>query len=85
MAAGGPAPNAILSEMTIERSAVVIWSGAQLAQAMAEGRTMDHLGIRAGDQIIIGQEGQTDFFSVFRTVTLALSFPSLILALVQLF
>jgi polysaccharide biosynthesis/export protein len=51
--AGGPTRNAKLSQMRIERGRDRIWSGEPLQQAIIEGRSLEELGIRAGDQIVV--------------------------------
>lgn len=53
MQAGGPAANADIEKIRIERNRQVIWSSDRLRRAMQEGRTLDQLSIRAGDGIII--------------------------------
>lgn len=56
MQAGGPAANADLEKIRIERNRQVIWSSDRLRRAMQEGRTLDQLSIRAGDGIIVPQQ-----------------------------
>lgn len=53
MTAGGPTPQAKLTEIRIERDGRRIWEGEALQQAMNEGRTLDQLSLRAGDRIIL--------------------------------
>ncbi len=53
MQAGGPATNADLDRIRVERNRQVIWSSDRLRRAMQEGRTLDQLSIRAGDGIIV--------------------------------
>jgi protein involved in polysaccharide export with SLBB domain len=53
MQAGGPGVNADLDNMSIERSGVVLWEGDELQEVLAEGRTLDQLNLRAGDQIVL--------------------------------
>lgn len=51
MAAGGPAQNAELDELRIERGDREVWEGRGLQEAVTEGRTLDQLSVRAGDEI----------------------------------
>ncbi len=53
MEAGGPAPQADLSSMRIERAGEVVLEGAELQTAIAQGWTIDQLGLRSGDNIVI--------------------------------
>jgi protein involved in polysaccharide export with SLBB domain len=53
MTAGGPTPTAKLTDVRVERGGVVIWEGLALQQAIAEGRTMDELSLRAGDHLFV--------------------------------
>jgi polysaccharide export outer membrane protein len=55
MMAGGPTREADLTKATVRRGATVLWERAQLREALTEGRTLDQLGLRSGDEIIIGQ------------------------------
>lgn len=84
MAAGGPAPNADLDELRIERGPDVVWEGAALADALVQGRTLDQLSLRAGDRIIVPEEGGfLAGLGVLRTILLTI--PPLILLGVQVF
>lgn len=82
--AGGPAPDANLASLTISRDGKVIWSAAALERAMTEGRTLDQLGIRAGDRIDV-PGGTTNAFSVVQTLSYALGIPLSLYAVVKLF
>lgn len=53
MLAGGPAPDADMANLRVERAGEIIWSGAELERAVAEGRTLDQLNLMAGDQLMI--------------------------------
>jgi hypothetical protein len=39
--------------MHIERGGLVLWEGEELQTVLADGRTLDQLNLRAGDQIIV--------------------------------
>lgn len=64
MLAGGPTGVADLRGLRIERGTRRILGGAELQDAMLQGRTLDQLNLQAGDQIILPQQGS----SVLRTV-----------------
>lgn len=53
MMAGGPARDADLAQMYVERGATRIWAGEPLQQSITEGRTLDQLSFRAGDRVTI--------------------------------
>jgi protein involved in polysaccharide export with SLBB domain len=59
MQAGGPAGNAALDRIRIDRGKETIWKGDRLRELMIEGTTLDQLSIRAGDAIRVpAQQGR---------------------------
>lgn len=56
MQAGGPAGDAQLDKIRIERNGQVLWNSDRLRRAMQDGRTLDQLSIRAGDSIIVPRQ-----------------------------
>lgn len=54
MAAGGPGGGVDPSDTRIERAGVVIMPKEEFRQALIDGRTMDQLNLRAGDEFLIG-------------------------------
>ena len=87
MAAGGPAGNANIDAIRVERGDSRVWEGDRLQQAMIEGRTLDQLNVRAGDRIFIPQRtgGLGGVQGTISTLTLLLSIPLTIFALVSIF
>ncbi len=87
MMVGGPAGNAKIDEMRIEREGARIWEGKPLQAAMVGGRTLDELNLRAGDRIFIPQRGagRGDPYSIVRTLGFALALPLTIAALIEIF
>jgi len=82
MAAAGPTQNAKLAGLVVQRTDGEEWKGAALQQAMAEGRTLDELGIRSGDHLFVPRHGDAA-----RTVTLIaalVTIPATIFALTRL-
>lgn len=67
MMAGGPTREADLTRATVRRGATVLWQRAQFRDALTEGRTLDQLGLRSGDEIIIGERKRGTFDNVLRT------------------
>lgn len=82
MTAGGPITGAKLSRMKIERGERVIWQGAPLVEGISEGRTLDQMSLRAGDQIVMPEPSGR---GIGTTVLLFLPIlPAIVLALGEL-
>jgi len=64
MMAGGPAQNAELTKIYIERGGDRIWGGEALQAAIIEGRTLDQLSLRAGDRIIVPGNAQSRWATI---------------------
>lgn len=60
MTAGGPTQTADVTALVIERAGRRIWEGPALEQAIAQGRTLDQMNIRAGDQFQMPQVEQRE-------------------------
>ena len=56
MVAGGPGPGVDPGQIRVERGQDVLWSVEELLAPVAAGRTLDNLGLQAGDRIML-QEG----------------------------
>lgn len=69
MSAGGPAPNAELTKIRIERDGEPIWKGEALQQAITDGRTLDQLSLVAGDHIVVPRDSPP----IWRNVLLGIS------------
>jgi protein involved in polysaccharide export with SLBB domain len=79
MEAGGPARDANLDRIRIDRGGETVWEGAPLQDALTQGLTLDQLSLRAGDRIDVPQASSGAFsWSGLRTVMVAL--PTLIYA-----
>lgn len=74
MEAGGPSAGANLEEVTIQRGSEVILEAAETREALNEGRSLDQLGLQAGDQVVIPEETQSNIWGqVARVAAVALS------------
>lgn len=82
MVAGGLTGDADVTKVYIERQGRKIWEGPSLEQAIAQGRTLDQLSIRAGDQVMVPEEatqglGRTLLYVVPPVVSLLLALTQL--------
>ena len=59
MAAGGPAGGSNLEQIEIRRGEEVLLQDEEVQEALAEGRSLDQLGLRAGDRIQVPAESQS--------------------------
>jgi polysaccharide export outer membrane protein len=85
MQAGGPTRDAKLTEIKVERDGRTIWEGDALQRAITEGRTLDQLNLRAGDQVIVPKVRQSNWEGTARTVSLLLSIPLAVWGVTRLF
>lgn len=68
MLAGGPAANADLQKTTIRRDAADFIRHEDVRKAVSAGSTLDELGIRAGDEIVVGRRTDRNWQGVAQTV-----------------
>ena len=54
MAAGGPMGGANPNQTAVQRSGLVIMSKEAFRQALTDGKTVDQLNLRAGDELLVG-------------------------------
>jgi polysaccharide export outer membrane protein len=86
MLAGGPSGSAKLPALRVERSGRAVWADAPLQQAIAQGRTLDQLGLQAGDQVVVPRKGGGFFSeSTVRTIGLIIALPVAIYGTIQIF
>lgn len=86
MLAGGPSGGAKLTAIRVDRSGLTIWGDQALQEAMAQGRTLDQLGLQGGDQVFVPRK-RGGFFSesTVRTFSLIVGLPVAIIGLIQIF
>lgn len=80
MQAGGPSNNADQKDIEIKRGDETIWEGDELQTAMVEGRTVDQLNLRAGDEIEV--PGSSNVWTIVRG---AAGLTSLVFLLARIF
>lgn len=83
MLAGGPTLNARVDKLRIQRGDQRLWTGDRLQAAVAEGATVDALGLRAGDQIVVPRGRDTD--ATVRLLSVLISIPIAIYGIKELF
>jgi hypothetical protein len=69
MSAGGPAPDANLSKVSVRRGAQVILDERNTRTALTAGRSMDMLHMQAGDEIQVGQQRQFNWPIIVSSAT----------------
>lgn len=82
--AGGLGQNADLEQLRIERNGEPLWDGVGLQNAVAEGRTLDQMSIRAGDQIVVPERGG-GALNVVQAIAAIMTVPVTIITLITLF
>jgi hypothetical protein len=65
MQAGGPTGESRMGSIKIRREGLILFDGAEVEQAIAQGRTFDQLGLRPGDEVYIPEK----IFTMRRIVT----------------
>lgn len=58
MQAGGPAPNAKLDDLRVRRGNLELMDGTEVQVALDDGRSLDQLGLQAGDEITVPERAQ---------------------------
>ncbi len=85
MAAGGPTRDAKLPAMRIDRAGKPIWRGDRLRQALAQGRTVDDMNLRDGDQFVVPARRGADPYPAFRLLGAVLGVPIAVYTLTRIF
>ena len=72
MAAGGPTSRADLERTTIERGSTRLLAQGAVRTALTTGSTLDQLSLRAGDEVVVGEERRTNWEAIARTASIVL-------------
>jgi protein involved in polysaccharide export with SLBB domain len=85
--AGQITTDADVGRIRIERGNRVLWDSQALGPEIIEGRTLDQLGVRAGDRLFVGSRprGIGSFEAGSRTLLLIIGLPAAIGGLIALF
>lgn len=81
MRAGGPTADADMGKMTIRRGTTVIWGQDDARTALTDGLSLDHLHLRAGDEIEIGARRHIQWFNA---ISLSLGIITLAITLLKI-
>lgn len=84
-AGGGPTQDAKMDKAYVERGGRRVIEGQPLQDIIAQGRTLDDAGIRPGDKIVVPAISGASAYQTIRTVSILLSIPLTIFALIQVF
>lgn len=77
--AGGPSGEAEMKKIQLTRRGKVVQQGQRFRNAIAAGRTLDEMGMEAGDEIIIPRRHDTE--RTVRILSLVVAIPLTVLAL----
>lgn len=83
MVAGGPTREAAIDRIRVERGDRRIWDAEAVQRLIAEGRTLEHLELRAGDRIVVPRHNPLGGRELLRMLLLAV--PAVAVAVMQLF
>lgn len=84
MRAGGMREDTNLDKITIKRGGREVVSEDEARLAIREGRTLDQLDVRAGDEITVGDKRKRNWQTVLRTVSIGVSLIFLVVRLSNL-
>ncbi|HSU13069.1 polysaccharide biosynthesis/export family protein [Longimicrobium sp.] len=73
MLAGGPQGNTSTARLRIERGGTPVWSGPILSEALAQGRTLDAMGIHPGDRFYLPAKPTSPVGAAVRSIPVLLS------------
>ena len=73
MLAGGPAPGASTARLRVERGGYPVWQGDPLREALAQGRTLDAMGMHPGDRLYLAPKPNNAAGAILRGVPVLLS------------
>jgi protein involved in polysaccharide export with SLBB domain len=69
MHAGGPTPTADLSRTIVKRGKSEVLSRQQVQRAISEGKTLDRMDLRAGDEIVVAEKKQRNVMNMVYATT----------------
>lgn len=69
-AAGGPTPAGRLDRVSVRRGGRALASSAAVAKGLATGASIDGLGIRAGDEVVVGMKPSFNWTQLLQTTAI---------------
>jgi protein involved in polysaccharide export with SLBB domain len=87
VAAGGASPTARTDRIRVERNNRTVIEGPVVENAFREGRTVDQLGLQAGDRLVVPQRGAGlgGLEAPLRALSYIMTLPLSIIAVTQIF
>jgi hypothetical protein len=80
----GLAPDGSLKNLRVDRGNEKLWDGELLQTATNQGRTVDQMNLRAGDQIVVAKQTRHDFERTARIIGMLVTIPITIFGLVNI-
>jgi polysaccharide export outer membrane protein len=77
--AGGPTPTADMKKIQLSRRGKVVQEGSRLRNSIAAGRTLNEMGMQAGDEIIIPERRDSE--RTWRIIGIIVTIPLAIFAI----
>jgi hypothetical protein len=79
-----------LGKIQIERAGRTFWDNSALGPEIIEGRTLDQLGVRAGDRLVVGRRSQGlsglgAAENSLRSVLMLITLPATLLGVIAIF
>ncbi len=72
MLAGGPTQGGDVNKTVVLRDNKVVQPDKVVRQAFASGTTLDQLNLRAGDQIVVGEQAKHDWLRIVSIASFAI-------------
>jgi protein involved in polysaccharide export with SLBB domain len=85
MQAGGPREDTNLEDVQVRRSTRVVLAKEDSQQAIREGWTLDQMSLRAGDEVLVGEKHEINWWRALRVASIGLSVTFLVIRLVGYF
>ena len=83
MKSGGPSAISDQHNVTIRRGAEETWGRQAVDIALQEGVSIEQLGLRGGDQLVMGEKSQMSATMVLQYVTMTLQVITLVMFFVR--